>query len=229
MYNGYNVYFKIGSEVLTLPITPSEISIKVGSNNKTVSLISGGDINILKSPSLIEVEFTARFPMRKYPYSRDVSSFQTYFDMLEEIKEQKESCRFIVARTTPNGKRTWDTDLLVSIEEFTLNEDAEEGDDVLIDFKLKQYKNYGVKTVSQKKTVKRETESKKSKSQNYVVKKGDCLWTIARRFYGKGSEWRKIYDANKSVIETTAKKYGRKSSSNGWWIYPKTELVIPAK
>ena len=77
MTNGYDFYFKDGSDVLTFPITPSELSIKVGSNNKVVTLINEGDINILKSPALIEVEFEARFPMRKYPYSREVG-IQTF-------------------------------------------------------------------------------------------------------------------------------------------------------
>ena len=34
----------------------------------------------------------------------------------------------------------------------------------------------------------------------YLVKKGDTLWGIARRNYGKGTKWRKIYNANRSII-----------------------------
>lgn len=49
--NGYNVY--MGG--LLLPITPSEITISNGSNNKTITLINEGDVNILKSPALTEI------------------------------------------------------------------------------------------------------------------------------------------------------------------------------
>lgn len=35
----------------------------------------------------------------------------------------------------------------------------------------------------------------------YVVEKGDSLWSIAKKFYGSGSEYRKIYDANREVIQ----------------------------
>lgn len=235
---GYHFYFSDGSDVLTFPITPGELNITVGSNNKVVTLINEGDINILKSPSLIEVEFEARFPMRKYPYSREASSFQTYMDKFTELKEEKKSFRFIVARTTPHGRRTWDTNLLMALEDFDVNENADEGDDVLITFKLKQYKEYGVTTIKTKSSSStttstsnkaRSTNNKGSSAETYTVKSGDCLWNIAKKFYGKGSSWTKIYNANKSAIEADAKKHGKSSSSNGHWIYPGIKLTIPAK
>ena len=236
---GYNFYFKDGSDVLTFPITPGELSIKVGSKNKVITLINEGDINILKSPSLIEVEFEARFPMRKYPYSREVSSFENYFNKFKELKECRKSFRFIVARTTPGGTRTWDTNLLVALEDFELKEDADEGYDVLMSFKLKQFKEYGVKIIptsnSKPETtstseVPRNTDNKASQSETYTIKSGDCLWNIAKLFYGNGSLWTKIYTANKTVIEDAAnKRRGGKGSSNGHWIYPGTKLTIPPK
>ena len=237
MSYGYTFYFQDGSDVLTFPITPAELSIKIGSNNKVITLISEGDINVLKSPSLIEVEFDARFPMRKYPYSRNVADFQTYFDKFQALKEGKRSFRFIVTRTTHNNKRLWDTNLLVALEEVEFNESYDEGDDVIVSFKLKQFKEYGVKTLStslaRPKTTStsqtlRSTNNKTSSSQNYTVKSGDCLWNIAKKYYGDGSKYTVIYNANKSLIESTAKNHGKSSSSNGHWIWPKTELVIPA-
>lgn len=236
MYNGYDFYFKIGSDVLTFPITPSELSIKVGSNNKVVSLINEGDINILKSPSLIEVEFDARFPMRKYPYSREVAGFQTYFDKFKMLKEDKKPFYFVVARSTPNGISTWDTDLYMALEEMTLEESADEGDDVIISFKLKQYKDYGVKVLNKPTTTptttstsatKRPADNNTGKNQDYTVKSGDTLWGIAKRFYGNGAKYTTIYNANKAAIEADAKKHGKASSSNGNWIWVGLKLTIP--
>lgn len=63
--------------------------------------------------------------------------------------------------------------------------------------------------------------------RTYTVKKGDCLWNISRKYYGTGVQHTKIYDANKDTIEQWARKYGRSSSRNGWWIYPGEVLVIP--
>lgn len=54
-----------------------------------------------------------------------------------------------------------------------------------------------------------------SPKRTYTVKKGDCLWNIAKQFYGKGSAYTKIYDANTNQI------------ANPSLIYPGQVFVIP--
>ena len=53
-------------------------------------------------------------------------------------------------------------------------------------------------------------------AKTYTVKKGDCLWNIAKQFYGKGSQYSKIFNANKGTIK------------NANLIYPGQVLTIPA-
>ena len=235
MYNGYIFQFADGDDVLTFPITPEKLTIKIGSNNEVITLIDEGDVNILKSPSLVEIEFEARFPMRKYAYSREVSDFQTYFDKFKELKEQKKHFTFYVIRETVGGKRTWDTDYDVCLEELKLEEDADEGDDVLITFKLKQYKEYGVKTLktagSSSSTTSTANQSRPTTNtaggKEYTIKRGDTLFAIAKLEYGDGSKWTKIYEANKTVIEEDAKKHGYASSSNGHAIWTGLKIILP--
>lgn len=79
-------------------------------------------------------------------------------------------------------------------------------------------------------TSKKSTNSTKrpaSKTTAYKIKRGDTLWGIAQRFLGSGAKWRTIYNANKSIIESTAKKRGFSSSNNGWWIFPGVTIQIP--
>lgn len=64
-------------------------------------------------------------------------------------------------------------------------------------------------------------------SGSYTVVSGDTLWGIAKRFYGTGTKYNIIYDANAGIIESEAKAHGKANSSNGHWIWPGTVLVIP--
>lgn len=60
----------------------------------------------------------------------------------------------------------------------------------------------------------------------YMVKKGDTLNAIAKRF-GIGRQ--RLYDNNKARIEATARSHGLKSSMNGRRIFPGTVLRVPVK
>ena len=44
-------------------------------------------------------------------------------------------------------------------------------------------------------------------TRTYTIKKGDTLWAIAKKYYGKGSEYPKIFNANKDIIKDPNKIY----------------------
>lgn len=39
-----------------------------------------------------------------------------------------------------------------------------------------------------------------SSQRVYTVRRGDTLWGIAQRFYGSGSQWKKLYANNRAVV-----------------------------
>ena len=41
----------------------------------------------------------------------------------------------------------------------------------------------------------------------YIVKKGESLWDISKKVYGKGSRWKEIYEANRDKIKNPNKLY----------------------
>lgn len=41
--------------------------------------------------------------------------------------------------------------------------------------------------------------------QTYTTKRGDTLYSLARRFYGDGKQWTRIYNANRSKIPAPEK------------------------
>lgn len=243
MNYGYDFYFKYNDNLLTFPITPGELNITVGSKNKVVTLIDEGDINVLKSPSLTEIEFKARFPMHQYPFARTTLPFDSYWKVFRDLKENKKPFRFIVARNNRKLSSNWDTNILVALEKMELEENSDNGNDVIIAFKLKQYKEYGIKILpnaTDKPTTSTAEENRPTDGNSpaekteateeaveYVVKSGDCLWNIAKAKLGDGTKWKLIYEKNKDAIEADAKKHGKASSSNGHWIWAGLKLIIP--
>jgi len=251
-YKGY--HFFIGD--LEMPYAPSKLKVTIGSNNQTVDLINGNQINILKNPKLTGIEFDVELPRgRQYAFANKLISSKTYTEYFEKLMLNKSPTKLVITRPNPFLKGSTgiggtikdfeSTVLTVSLEGYTLEESAENAYDIKVSLKFKEYISYGTvkkkiinttsttgsqsgktNTSSNKVTV--ETATKPvSQNKSYTVKSGDNLWNIARKFYGTGTKWKTIYNANKTIIEETAQKYGKRSSSNGHWIYPGTKLTIP--
>ena len=61
-----------------------------------------------------------------------------------------------------------------------------------------------------------ETAEAGPEAQYHTVAKGDTLWAISEKFYGKGTEYQKIFEANKPMLSHPDK------------IYPGQVLRIPS-
>lgn len=217
---------------ILLPVTPSKLTIKTKNKNKTLIEINEGEINILKKAGLTEIEFDEMIPNVKYPfatYKNGFQSAQTFLEAIEKLKTNQQPFQFIVSRTYPNGKGLFNTNMKVSLENYTIKEDKKEGLDVIVTFNLKQYRDFGTKTCkiefpkTQKPVAVTPTPARSmttspapvNQNKTYTVVKGDCLWNIAKKFYGNGSQYTKIYNANKGKIK------------NPNLIYPGQVLTIP--
>ena len=216
---------------MQLPVTPSKLSVKIKGNNKTLTLVNEGDINFLRSPGLTEISFEMLLPMlEQYSFASEYHQPDYYLGILESYVTEKKPFRFIVSRVSPSGDKLYDTNIKVSLEDYTVSEDATDGFDVTVSINLKQYIDYATKKVtvtkpnnSSKSTLKKSTlktekpreTSGKPTAKTYTVKSGDCLWTIAKKYYGNGAQYTKIYNANKDKI------------SNPNMIYVGQVLTIP--
>lgn len=214
---------------ILLPVAPQKLQLKIGNANKTYTLINEGEINVLKTPGLTDIDFDILLPHTNYSFARYKDGFKPaeyFLEKLKEMKQNKELFQFIVARQLPNGKSLYGTNMKVSLENYTIKEDASDGFDTTVSVKLKQYRDYGTKTcnitfagtkpkasVSQS----RATSSNAPSGGTYTVKKGDSLWKIAASQLGSGSRWNEIYNLNKSVI-----------GGNPNLIYPNQVFTLPA-
>lgn len=222
--SGYDFY--LGK--CLLPVAPPKLQIKIHNQNKTLTLINEGEINILKTAGLTDIEFECRIPQEKYPFAVYKSGFQgaDYFlGYFESLKTDKKPFQFIVCRRRPKGSGLFDTNIKVSMEDYVVTEDANNGFDLLVKIKLKQYRDYRTKTISiqagegeaaVEETRPADTSPAPASPQTYTVKEGDCLWNIAKNFYGDGSKYTDIFNANTEVIT---------GSPN--LIYPGQVITIP--
>ena len=147
MKSGYDFYLK----KCLLPVTPQKLEIKINNANDTVTLINEGEINILKTAALTDIEFECEIPQVKQPYAVYKSGFQgaSYFlDYFEELKTSNQPFQFLVSRTIPNGKVLFSTNIKVSMEDYKITEDAKNGFDLKVNISLKQYREYSTKTVN---------------------------------------------------------------------------------
>jgi len=215
---------------MLLPIAPSKLQLKINNQNKTLTLINDGEINILKKAKLTDVDFDVLIPQVQYPFALYKDGFQKasyYMEKFEALKTSQEPFQFIVTRTLPNGKMLFDTNMKVSMEDYKVKEDSKEGFDLLATITLKQFRDYGTKTANvtftqskPKATVQatRPAESSpapKTTGKTHTVVKGDTLWGIAKKYYGNGSQYMKIANANKDKVK------------NPNLIYPGQVLTIP--
>lgn len=186
--------------------TPGKLTVKIKGKNKTLILLNEGEINFLRQPGLTDLVVPFVFPMLTGDHTPDF-----YLGILERLKTSKTATRFIMVRRSPDGRMLYDTNMRVSVEDYNITEDAKNGLDVSVDVNLKQWRDYGTKTVTveqpkqsqQQQTVtvtKERDASTAPKAKTHTVKKGDTLWALAAKYYGSGAQYTKIYNANKDKI-----------------------------
>ena len=201
-----------------LPVTPGSITTTYKNQNKTITLINEGEVNIPKSPGLTEYSFKFMLPWCNYPFVNmnypqmltdaiptvhsvlsgkwklsNVENFFKKFNLekfimgdedklsifpsqdewltkLSKYKTEKKAFQFKIQRIDSGFSldklpiannidvqgwtmRTghvqfagWTTDMMVTLEDCKITEDAKEYKDVWVEVKLKEFVPYGTKS-----------------------------------------------------------------------------------
>lgn len=199
------------------PVAPAELSTKINGRNETIVLMNEGEVNIIKKTGLTDIEFEVLLPNVKYPFSVYPNGFQPatyYLEKLEKLKVDDKPFQFIVNRMMPNGNLLFDTNMTVALEEYEILESAENGFDVNVRIKLKQYKAYGNKKINLKATTKASNKTSTAKTttkavveqkrpttgketpKTHTVKSDETLWAIAKKYLGDGSKYTELAKIN---------------------------------
>lgn len=209
-----------GNREIRIPWLPEEIQFKSGGvTMATYDILDRGEVAVPTGSGLAGYNWESLFPGA----NRKGSSMQrgswkspkTYHNILLDWQENGTPLHLLVIGYPINAD--------VLLEDYEGNLAGGFGD---IEYSLTFIEDRDLKITSTTvSTPKRQVSE--SSSGTYTIKSGDTLWGIAEKFYKSGAKWQTIYNANKDIIESTAKKYGYSSSDNGWWIFPGVKLKIP--
>lgn len=204
-------------EKIQLPVLPASFQTTNGSNNDSVNITGLGEIVIMQSRPALQFSFSSFFPATKFP-GLQVETITKPLTLIQKINEWKASKKPVHFICTACG-----VDLFATIENFQYSEEGGDPGTYQYSITLKEYREITVRQVkvdipNQKGTVKKEEPRVDNTVQpkTYTVVRGDCLWNIAKKFYGSGAQYTKIYNANKGVI-----------GGNPNLIYPGQVLTIP--
>ena len=211
-------------ETIELPVNPASVEFTEKQLNQTITLLNIGEANLKGERGLKYTKLSSFFPSEKSPFYKYAGKKpEKYVSMLEEWKTGGAVVRVIITDMKIN--------LAMLIDEFGYSM-REGDDDIYYTISLSEYRTLNVPSIQT--AVKVRTNGLKERpvtaalSGTHTVVSGDTLWGIAKQYYGSGSQYPKIYEANSGIIEASAKRHGKSGSDNGHWIYPGDVFAIPA-
>lgn len=199
---------------LILPVTPTKYFWRHPSRVESVRLDQLGDINLPGGREMGDCTLEdVMLPAKMYPFcvpGARAAPYEYLYD-LEVWCDKGAKLRWIVSGTPVNAS--------VIIKEVVQGE-RDGTNDLYLTIALAQWRkpeapvlpvsgsgNSGGGTA-------RDSQTGAAAVKTYTVQKGDCLWNIAKKFYGKGTDYKKLASANPFI-------------KNPNLIYPGQVLTIP--
>ena len=218
--------------LIKLPVNPEEIEVNENQKIEIIEVLNAGEIPIPGFKELQTLTFSSFFPtIVDGNYTKQAVDAVTYINKLRSWKEQNKPVRLVITGLFGKVLQGGNVNQLYLITDFKTSSKFGYDSDVLYDIKLVEYKQSRPRQIEVKKptpvnpvpkpvvtpkpTPRPPTTPPKPKPRTHTVVRGDCLWIIARKYYGDGSKWPTIYNANKGKIK------------NPHWIYPGQVFTIP--
>ena len=212
------IYLGTDTDKIRFPVVPSTIGVSRSNNIDTQAVIKLGEVPIFNGTSLKTIELTSFFPNQEYSFC-DYTGFMKPYEFSDKIQKwmyEGKPLRIIVTDSPTN--------MQCLIQQFdTAEQDGTR--DLYFTLNLIEYRPIEIpiikndtNTSNASNNTTRPTEQANNTTQKvHKVVKGDSLWAIAQKYYGKGNLYPKIKEANKSKYPSLAKNN---------IIYPNWELII---
>ena len=201
--SNYKMTLIVGGREINIPVLPAKLNVSSPGKNERVTVLELGEVLLLRKKGLRILSWESFFPVSKAPYTTgQVRDPVSIIQAIQKARDKETPVRFLITGTDP------DVNIRMGIDSFEYEERSGELGDLYYTIKLYEWKD-----TSPKRIVLPEKKEEPAKAQEperpgtpeqtsktYTVKSGDCLWNIAKAIYGKGSDYTKIYNANKGVI-----------------------------
>ena len=216
--NRYSMWLITDNTDINFPVLPSKIKVTSPGKNETTTVLGLGEVLILRDKGLRTLAWDCFFPANDAPYvTGRIAMPIELVRTIQNARDEKKPVRFLLTGTD------LDVNIRVGIETFDYEERSGEVGDLYYSIKLSEWKDYSPRKIiltqageAKEEEPQRAGEPEEASVKTYTVVKGDCLWNIAKRIYGNGSDYKKIYEANKDVI-----------GGNPNLIYPGQVFTIP--
>ncbi len=220
MSSSCQMYLEHNNTKFRFPVLPEEVAISYGNSNDSMRVCGVGEITIIQDVEAAQISFSSFFP--KHYFSgcdyKDIPNPTEASDFIRGIVASRKPALLTI--TGGMG-----ISMYVTIPSYQTSEKGGDIGTIHYKIKLKEYKESYVRQISVNISAKKamiaapvsRTDPASSGGSTYTVKKGDCLWNIAKKFYGGGPKYTIIYNANRSVI-----------GGNPNLIFPGQVLIIPA-
>ena len=192
---------------LQIPVLPEKIDVKNSMKTESVNIVDLGEITLPGSRQAAVISFSSFFPAQKYSGMSNVAKLHPpwfYAAKLRNLLNAGNPVRFIL-----NGGHI---NMFATIESFQCYEKGGDAGTIYYSIQFKEYREISVKQIKIKKAsgTSKKTASvnktaarvnSKSTPKTYTVKKGDCLWNIAKKYLGSGSRYMEIFNLNKDKLK----------------------------
>ncbi|HBG4073057.1 TPA: LysM peptidoglycan-binding domain-containing protein [Clostridioides difficile] len=209
------IWLRQANNTFRFPVIPPSFEINGSATINTSNILSVGDIAVFGGLGLKTIELSSFFPNQEYSFC-NYNGFPKPYDcvnLIESWMREGYILRFIITETNINFE--------CIIADFNYRE-QDYSRDVYFTLSLKEYRRIQISKVSINNDEKLSSEKNvpltkgfDTKQKTHKVAEEDTLSKIAKKYYGNGDLWEKIYKANEDKIKDPS------AIKNGWI------LIIP--